>query len=131
MAYRAFDEGLFAPVADAPVADAQLGAADPVQNHLPFSALELSVIALSRGETVASLEPPSRIGAFIAALFAIRRANPLADPRLEALRRFAILARTAGDRLADMEVNAFLRAGFNRAQAAWLRSNARAAFFAH
>ncbi|MCJ8157605.1 hypothetical protein [Sphingomonas sp. LaA6.9] len=125
MAYRAFDEGLFAPTAFAPAKAAQAAG-----EQLPFSALELRVIALSKSEGPSSLEPPSRLGAFLETLFAIKRPNPLADPRLEALRRFAILARSVGDRLADAEVNAFLRAGFDRVQAAWLRRNVHAQIFA-
>lgn len=125
MAYRAFDEWPLAPVADL--------TAEPIESteaEVPFSALELRVIALSGREPASSIEAPSKLDSFLAKLFAIRLAKPLADPRLEALRRFAILARTAGDRLADREVNAFIRAGFSRVQARWLRRSAPAALFA-
>lgn len=123
MAYRAFDDVRFAPVADEPTVDAA-----PAQHAPPFSDLELRVIVLSKSEAASSLEPPSRLSAFIAAIFGIKRANTLADPRLEALRRFTILTRTLGDRLADVEVNAFLQAGFDRMQLAWLRQRASAVF---
>lgn len=123
MAYRAFDEGRFAPVAEAPALDAASAELAPL-----FSELELRVIALSRSEAASSLEPPSRFGTFVSAIFGIKRVNKLADPRLEALRRFTILTRTLGDRLADVEVNAFLQAGFDHMQLAWLRRGASAIF---
>lgn len=125
MAYRAFDEWPQGHNAEPTVFDT-----DHVESGTAFSVLELRVIALSAGEEVASLEPRSRFGNLLAALFGWRRGNPLADPRLEALRRLSILARAMGDRLADVEVNNFIDAGFSHGQAAWLRHHAASVFSA-
>ncbi|MGH6780744.1 MAG: hypothetical protein ACREB5_01370 [Sphingomonadaceae bacterium] len=119
MAYRAFDEWPQGHAAKPTAAHMGLAGKTAV-----FSALELRVIALSVNENAASLEPRSRLGGIIAALFGWKRGNPLADPRLEALRRFAVLARVLGDRLADFEHNSFVDAGFSHGQAAWLRRHA-------
>jgi len=87
-----------------------------------FSALEWSVVALSQRDTLGSLETPGRMAVALGSLFGNRRRNPrLADPRLEALRRFSVLARHLRDRLPDREVVRFISAGFSQAQARLLR----------
>jgi hypothetical protein len=108
MAYRNFSEtNLIAVTADA--------------DRTGFSALEWSVVALARRDSIASLEKPGRIAVALGALFGDRRNPRLADPRLEALRRFVVLARHLRDRLPDREIGRFLSAGFTRAQARLLR----------
>jgi len=92
----------------------------PTATQTTFSGREWMVIALARGDTASSLEEPSRFRRTIEAFFKIRRANRLADPRLEALRRMAVLLRTGrGDTSAE-ERAGFFSAGFSRSQLAAL-----------
>ncbi len=64
---------------------------DPARRASGFSGLEWSVIALARREGLATLKEPSRISKALASLFGLHRGSRLADERLEALRRMAIL----------------------------------------
>lgn len=82
-----------------------------------FTALEWSVLALSERDSISSLDAPGRLAMALGALFGGRRNPRLADPRLEALRRFAVLARHLRDKLPDREIVRFIAAGFTRAQA--------------
>ena len=83
----------------------------------PFTPLERTVVSLSLCERASSLRTPGRFGVRLARLFALRRANPLADPRLEALRRFAVAARLRTGRALARERTAFLGHGFSSSQA--------------
>ena len=78
-----------------------------------LSALERIVIALSHRDPASSLE--RRRGLF-ARLFVARTGPPLADPRLEALRRYAILFRLQGSALAEIERERFCAAGYDMRQ---------------
>lgn len=81
--------------------------------HTGFTALEWQVVAIAQHDRLASLRQPSRLGAALGAVFGSRRANPrLADERLEALRRMAVLAWHRGDALPPHEIRAFHNAGF-------------------
>lgn len=82
-----------------------------------FSGMERSVIQLSRKDSLASIPDlwDWRVG--VARLFAVRRASPLANQRLEELRRFAILVRIHDDP-GDDALDRFLDAGFTIDQAA-------------
>lgn len=51
-----------------------------------------------------------------AAIAAVRAGGPIADPRLEALRRFTTLVVRQRGFVADVDVAEFLKAGFTRAQ---------------
>ncbi len=77
-----------------------------------FSALEWSVIALARRDPLSSLNQPGRISKALASLFGIWRDSSLADGRLEALRRIALLAWRNGYRIPVSELRAFKAAGF-------------------
>ena len=82
-----------------------------------FSPIERRVIELARREDVArQLSPMSRAGRFVEALFGLELKRPLADPRLESLRRFASLACHHPDRLADSDFQDMLEAGFSPGQ---------------
>ena len=59
--------------------------------------------------------------------FGFDRPRPLADARLEALRRFALLARISGGDLPGEEIKRFLDAGFTAVQARTLQRRAAAA----
>lgn len=123
MAYLAFpDLGGIAVARRAaePASDAGLAA----EHRL--SALEWSVVMIARGDRLSSLRRPGRLAVALGALF--DRRNPaLADVRLEALRRAAVLAWHAGDGLPEAEIRAFLRAGFTRGQFETLIASIRAA----
>lgn len=82
-----------------------------------LTALEWSVVALARRDRPSSLREPSRLSVALGSLFG-RQQNPrLADPRLEALRRIAVLAWHRGAKaLSDAEVKAFTAAGFTTGQ---------------
>ena len=90
----------------------------------PFNPLELQVINLAEADPVASIGAPSRFTAFFERWLGIERPRPLADSRLEALRRFAVLARVTGGRLPVEEVRQFLAAGFTLFQARALQRRA-------
>ncbi len=78
-----------------------------------LSALEWSVVALAAKDPISSLRTPGRIAVAMAAVFGDRRRSALADPRLEALRRIAVLSRHQGYTVAPSEIRAFAAAGFS------------------
>lgn len=86
----------------------------PVQS---FSALEWTVIALARKDGLRSIGEPGPIARALRSLFGEGRRSSLADPRLEALRRFAIHAWHRGYALPVSEIKAFVAAGFSIDQA--------------
>lgn len=110
MAYLAFDAaeahtgGTSAMFAPAPVTEARLGP------------LEWQVVAIARNDSLGSLRAPGRLSVALGNVFG-QRTNPrLADPKLEALRRMAVLAWHHGFAVPVSEVKAFLAAGFTADQ---------------
>lgn len=87
-------------------------AAPVVETARALSALEWSVVALARRDSLASLRRPGRLATAFGGLFGVRHTPRLADPRLEALRRMAVLAWHRGYAVAKSAVQAFLAAGF-------------------
>ncbi|WP_448664773.1 hypothetical protein ACG3SL_08925 [Sphingomonas sp. CJ20] len=82
-----------------------------------FSALEWQVVAIAQRDRLSSLEAPGRMAVALGVIFGGERANPrLADPRLEALRRIAVLAWHKGYSLPPSEIEAFHDAGFTAEQ---------------
>ena len=81
-----------------------------------FSALEWSVIALAKRDSLRSLEGTSRVSRALGSLFGLGTASRLADPRLEALRRAAVYAWRRGFALPMGEIERFREAGFVDAQ---------------
>lgn len=81
-----------------------------------LSALEWSVVALARRDSLSSLRQPGRIAMAMGTLFGERPNPRLADPRLEALRRIAVLSWHHGYTVDGDEVRAFLDAGFDLRQ---------------
>lgn len=77
-----------------------------------LSGLEWSVVAVAQRDTLSSLNTPGRLSVALGALFGGQRDPRLADPRLEALRRMAVLAWHRGYAVPVAEVRAFLAAGF-------------------
>ena len=83
-----------------------------------FSSTELRVIDLAeRIDAAQEINPQGRFGRFVEWALGIRLARPLADPRLEKLRRFASLARHHPDQIDEQDIHHFVDAGFSRGQA--------------
>jgi len=74
--------------------------------------LEQQVVMLSLGDTRSSLPRPSAWRRRLDTLLGLRRPNRLADLRLEALRRLAVLMRLDGFAIDASEYQAFTAAGF-------------------
>lgn len=110
MAFIAFEHG---PAFLAPVA----APAPPAPSATPsrFSPLEWLVVALARRDRPSSLKRPGRLAQAMQSLFG-RPSQPLADDKLEALRRMAVLSWRHGAGVPAGEVDAFLSAGFSRQQ---------------
>lgn len=82
-----------------------------------LSGLEWSVVALARRDRMASLARPGRLSVALGSVFGAYRTSPhLADPKLEALRRMAVLSWHRGFSVPAAELKAFLRAGFSASQ---------------
>lgn len=89
------------------------GTAEELSSRL--SALEWLVVALARKDHPISLRQPGRLATAVRNLF--RHPDPiLADVRLEALRRIAVLSWTYGASVPVREIDAFLHAGFTAGQ---------------
>lgn len=80
-----------------------------------FSPLEWSVIALAKKDSLRSLSKPGRVSRAFGSLFGLGTRSTLADPRLEALRRLAVLAWRRGFALPLVEIDRFVDAGFTEA----------------
>jgi hypothetical protein len=89
---------------------------DIVEPQSGFSALEWTVIALARRDRLSSLSAPGALSRALGGLFGLGRQSALADPRLEALRRMAVLAWHHSFTVPVSEVKAFLAAGFTADQ---------------
>ncbi|MBB4154356.1 hypothetical protein GGQ80_002269 [Sphingomonas jinjuensis] len=80
-----------------------------------LSPLEWSVVAVARRDRMSSLRRPGRLSTALRAVFV--QPNPmLADERLEALRRVAVLTWHHGYAIPPAEVRRFIAAGFTTAQ---------------
>lgn len=122
MAYLAFDEHALAP-APAAVSRAVAPVADPAPR---LSGLEWSVVALARTDRLSTLRRPGRMATALRVVF--NQHNPmLADERLEALRRMAVLSWHRGADVPARERDAFFAAGFSPAQHGLLLSSIAAA----
>ena len=95
-----------------PATGTSQAAAAPSEGASGFSGLEWSVIALARRDRLSSLNRPGRMSKALASLFGLWRHSALADGRLEALRRMAVLAWHKGYTVPVSELAAFKAAGF-------------------
>lgn len=77
-----------------------------------LSPLEWSVVAIARRDPMASLRRPGRLSVALGGVFGTRHNPRLADPRLEALRRMAVLGWHHGYAVPQPEVRAFVAAGY-------------------
>ncbi len=110
MAYRNFDEPgnaalLQPPFVSAPVARMEAPG---------FSPREWTIIRLAREDGLSSLRyEETALARLVRLIFGIERKTPLADPRLEALRRIAVLAWQHGYNVGATDIAAFLSAGYS------------------
>ncbi|MGW8188973.1 MULTISPECIES: hypothetical protein [Sphingomonas] len=85
--------------------------------ELRFDQLERQVLLLARRDGAWSLGGRGGgLDVLLKRLFGAARPNVLADPRLEALRRFAVTARVGGVAAVRREAAAFLAGGFTAEQ---------------
>ena len=110
MAYLDIDNMFAAPVRSRGVQSA-------AKVEAGFSALEWSVIAVSRRDRIATLDEPGRMSRALGSLFGFGTTSRLADPKLEALRRVAVYAWRRGYALPQAEIDRFVEAGFTLEQA--------------
>ena len=100
MAYLDFEFGPGTGVASAPTPTAGL---DP---------LERQIVLLSRGDGVRSVQARCRWDWILDLIYGFNPARSLADQKLEALRRYAVLRRLHGDQIAPEELDHVRAAGF-------------------
>lgn len=109
MAYLDLADTAFAPAASfgfAPARAVNTAVAE-------FGSREWTIIRLAREDGLSSLREESEFVAFLRLIFGVTRKPPLSNPRLEALRRIAVLSWHHGYNIASSEVGAFLAAGFS------------------
>lgn len=90
--------------------------AAPAEATTRFTRIEWSVMALARRDSPRTLGEPGRIMTAFRNLIGKATDTRLANPRLETLRRTAVLARRFGKRLPSSEIAAFHDAGFTALQ---------------
>ena len=78
----------------------------PAEDRPVLSELERSVIGLARGDGLSTLRQPGRLSRGLELVFGVRISPMLADPKLEALRRVAVLSWKRGYAIASAEVKA-------------------------
>ena len=86
-----------------------------VEERPGLSELERWVIALARRDGPATLRRPGLLSRMLEWVFGIKASTQLADPKLEALRRIAVLSWRRGYSVPSAEVRAFLSAGYSPA----------------
>lgn len=86
--------------------------APKAKNPAGFSALEWSVVMLARHDRPSSLREPGRIAKWLGRLFGAGINRRLADPKLEALRRMAVLTWHHSYSVPKGELQAFFDAGY-------------------
>lgn len=91
------------------------GVAAVVKTEPSFTALEDRIIGLAHHDPVSSLRAPGKLRRAVYAVFGVRQHNHLADPRLEALRRYVVLLRLRSD-IAEQDRDNFLIGGYSRNQ---------------
>jgi hypothetical protein len=112
MAYMNFSEtqggrtDVFAALLNPPAEETESG----------FTALEWSVVALARRDSLSSLREPGRLSVALGVLFGERQNPRLADPRLEALRRMSVHGWHKGFAVPKSEIVTFKSAGFTMNQ---------------
>ena len=116
MAYLALNDGFASAIAAANpkhFAPALSPAAPKADIPAGFSALEWSVVMLARHDRPSSLREPGRVATWLGRIFGEAFNRRLADPRLEALRRMAVLTWHHSYSVPKAELRAFFAAGFS------------------
>ncbi|GAA0671359.1 hypothetical protein FHT00_001906 [Sphingomonas insulae] len=90
-------------------------AVDTEEERPVLTELERSVIGIARQDGLATLRQPGRLSRWLELVFGVRISPRLADPKLEALRRIAVLSWKRGYSIASVEVKAFLAVGYSPA----------------
>jgi hypothetical protein len=109
MAYIDFAEPALAPLAPMSFAPAQ-----PIkETAAAFSRDEWTIINLARNDGLSSLREESPFKDLLRQIFGIERKRPLANPRLESIRRIAVLSWHYSYNVASSEIRAFFAAGFS------------------
>lgn len=88
------------------------GFVKPAARQSELSPLEWQVVALARGDRMSSVHEAGPLVRAARWLFGLTMSNALSDPRLEALRRIAVLSWHRGYSVAEDDVRAFIAAGF-------------------
>lgn len=91
-------------------------AATKADHPAGFSPLEWSVVMLARHDRPSSLREPGRFTKLLGRLFGEAFNRRLADPKLEALRRMAVLTWHRSYDVPKPEIQAFFAAGYNADQ---------------
>lgn len=89
-----------------------------------FSDLEWLIVRIARNDPLSSLRQRRR-APLLRLFFPARASLHLADPRLEALRRFSVLIWRVGTRVGELETQRFFAAGYSQAQHDMLLSATR------
>ena len=92
-----------------------------------FTPLEWSIVRLARSHDLSTIREPGRVRRFFAWLIGRNASRRLANDRLEALRRMAVLSRHFGFSISGEDVADFLSAGFTPEQYELLVTSVRAA----
>jgi len=87
----------------------------PEEERPMLTELERSVIGIARRDGLSTLRQPGRLSRWLGLIFGVRISPQLADPKLEALRRIAVLSWRRGYAIASAEVKAFIAAGYSPA----------------
>ena len=108
------DYGSAVPACDPqPLVNVTSGGREPEQDSL--TALEQGVVALSLFDHPSSIRPPRGVARLLGWIGGTNPPNQLANPRLEALRRYCILLRDTDGVLAVEENDRVRAAGFSEA----------------
>ncbi|UKK82793.1 hypothetical protein L7H23_09410 [Sphingopyxis sp. BSN-002] len=116
MAYLALNDGFASAIAAASpkhFAPALPPVAPKADIPAGFSALEWSVVMLARHDRPSSLREPGRFQKFLGNLLGHGFNRRLADPKLEALRRMAVLTWHHSYSVPKHELQSFFEAGFS------------------
>lgn len=104
MAYLEFrSEGLVAATEAAPRGERSAN----------FTTLEWTVIRLAQGDPVSSVRRPGKMLAMLRSVFGFKQRTVLANEKLEALRRIAVLALRRGVEVASADLPMFMNAGYS------------------
>jgi hypothetical protein len=74
---------------------------------------EWTIVRLARDDGLSSIREEGRLGRWVRLVFGIERHPPLANPKLEALRRVAVLSWHHGYNVAPSEIGGFYAAGYS------------------